>query len=699
MKDIQQLIKKNNQEGRYSNIFPKSYTEAIQDKETGECLNVTLQKTNFLFLSYNGSEEDTRLQVPYSMRRKGLWISYVTLEGSIISNFYNGEGIGDAQWKDSNNWISSGIGDIQEIINDIKDWVNSYISDLISTAVTNATKLNPEDLSKNSEGEIQLTDRDSTNGMGYVILRKNKTFAEQVTKENTIYEIRYDFDLNGATITIPEGCTLDFQGGSFRNGSIVGNNTKVRAGLDKIFNLDVEGSWDIPEAYPEWFGGVGNNNIDCSQAIQKCLSAFSCVFLSPNKKYKLTTPIVLNNNYRITGGGFSSQLTGDPECYIKGEKDNSDYLKDIIMRDFAIIGNGTNIGMNLGNISLSSIYNVTIWTTKQGVIADDIWQVSFTDVVSRNLPADNPQDIGFQFTTGTSVILSRCWARNCKIGFSLGALQYSTLISSVTESFTNKGFTKGQQVTYISCGAEAATLQDDAAIFECSYRQCSIIGAYLLGITSVASSDKPSAIVRCVGANMTVSGIRGENAVSGENVVFCKATDWGTVNLFNNLVSTVGSNIIESNASICNIRGSNVSGSPLTLGSMPLVGTAPMIGAVVSSDNNTRLIKFADGTFICFSNKLLNGTSLTTPYNKFGLTAFTTESSIYWGFPENVNTVFGFCASIQTLVSGSERDAFVLYSNAYTGPQGVWGIRPIVSESIGASNNLILNLVAFGTWK
>lgn len=225
MKDIQQLIKKNNQEGRYSNIFPKSYTEAIQSRETGEFLDVTLQKTNFLFLSYNGSEEDTRLQVPYSMRRKGLWISYVTFEGSIISNFYNGEGIGDAQWKDSNNWISSGIGDIQEIINDIKDWVNSYISDLISTAVTNATKLNPEDLSKNSEGEIQLTDRDSTNGMGYVILRKNKTFAEQVTKENTIYEIRYDYDLDGGEVTIPANCVLKFNGGCISNGTFSLTNT------------------------------------------------------------------------------------------------------------------------------------------------------------------------------------------------------------------------------------------------------------------------------------------------------------------------------------------------------------------------------------------------------------------------------------------------------------------------------------------
>ena len=69
-------------------------------------------------------------------------------------------------------------------------------------------------------GQLKLKDRDNTNGMGYIILRKNKSLAEQVTKKNTIYEIRYDFDLNGQEITIPEGCTLDFQGGSLSNGTI-----------------------------------------------------------------------------------------------------------------------------------------------------------------------------------------------------------------------------------------------------------------------------------------------------------------------------------------------------------------------------------------------------------------------------------------------------------------------------------------------
>lgn len=41
-------------------------------------------------------------------------------------------------------------------------------------------------------------------------------------KANVIYKITKDYDLDGSTLIIPVGCTLDFQGGSFKNGTIEG---------------------------------------------------------------------------------------------------------------------------------------------------------------------------------------------------------------------------------------------------------------------------------------------------------------------------------------------------------------------------------------------------------------------------------------------------------------------------------------------
>lgn len=77
-------------------------------------------------------------------------------------------------------------------------------------------------------------------GKDYIILKEDVSFAEQVTKANTIYEIRYDFDLNGAKATIPEGCVLKFNGGIIKNGSLVFNNTILEGTIefDGIISID-----------------------------------------------------------------------------------------------------------------------------------------------------------------------------------------------------------------------------------------------------------------------------------------------------------------------------------------------------------------------------------------------------------------------------------------------------------------------------
>lgn len=78
-----------------------------------------------------------------------------------------------------------------------------------------------------------------TGKMGYKVLDPTKTFASQVTAENTIYEIRDVFDINGGSVTIPTGCTLKFNGGKLFNGSIVFNNTTLEKEDSDIIFSDV----------------------------------------------------------------------------------------------------------------------------------------------------------------------------------------------------------------------------------------------------------------------------------------------------------------------------------------------------------------------------------------------------------------------------------------------------------------------------
>lgn len=146
------------------------------------------------------------------------------------------------------------------------------------------------------------------NGMGRIYLRKNMIDGKNVLTQkmieatNTIYIIQYDYDLQGDEITIPEGCTLDFQGGSFSNGTIVGNITAIQASLTKIFGLDVEliGTWNVTEACPEWFGAVGDGVNDDSSAIQVCLNSFSVVHFC-EKTYCVNTTLNTGIAYLIKG--------------------------------------------------------------------------------------------------------------------------------------------------------------------------------------------------------------------------------------------------------------------------------------------------------------------------------------------------------------------------------------------------------------
>ena len=88
-------------------------------------------------------------------------------------------------------------------------------------------------------GKMYLKDSEynpaAFSGLGRSILRKNiqggKNILEQskLSKENTRYIIKYDFDLNGKTIVIPNGCVLSFEGGSFKNGAIKGAGVVIES--------------------------------------------------------------------------------------------------------------------------------------------------------------------------------------------------------------------------------------------------------------------------------------------------------------------------------------------------------------------------------------------------------------------------------------------------------------------------------------
>lgn len=107
-------------------------------------------------------------------------------------------------------------------------------------------------------GKLQFKDKkynaSSFSGLGRVYLRKNMVDGVNVLtqfmftnddgseRSNTRYIIQYDYDLNGATIEVPKGCILDFQGGTICNGTIESENLLINPCDYKIFdNVKVGG--------------------------------------------------------------------------------------------------------------------------------------------------------------------------------------------------------------------------------------------------------------------------------------------------------------------------------------------------------------------------------------------------------------------------------------------------------------------------
>lgn len=172
MKDIQQLIKKNSQQGRYEDIFPKTFIDAVEDRESGNNLTEILSGFNMYFLSYNGSRELTRLQVPLSIRKTGLWITYVLYDKTVVTEWYAGEAIDDNSWKNSSNWrVGSNmlVGDIS--ISSDGYWVIN--GEVTTTKAQGEQGITPIRVGSNNHLQVSYT-----NGSSWVDVSTNPVYTQ-----------------------------------------------------------------------------------------------------------------------------------------------------------------------------------------------------------------------------------------------------------------------------------------------------------------------------------------------------------------------------------------------------------------------------------------------------------------------------------------------------------------------------------------
>lgn len=170
-----------------------------------------------------------------------------------------------------------------------------------------------EDITTYSESGsniLQFKNRDTSNGKGYVIVRKDKDIIDQFNQSNTIYEIRYDFDLDGQPLTIPDNCVLKFEGGSLSNGSIDGV-FEVRTASNGILFNNIDSGFSITNhiVESEWFGEI-SQSVDSSIAINKSLSAAAStsVVRFPRRSFTVANSIIINKTKTIDGRNYKHRI-------------------------------------------------------------------------------------------------------------------------------------------------------------------------------------------------------------------------------------------------------------------------------------------------------------------------------------------------------------------------------------------------------
>lgn len=145
----------------------------------------------------------------------------------------------------------------------------------VLTTIIDGLGIDPADFQNSETDKLQIANRvngSNTTGMGYKILRSNKTLSSQVTDANTIYEIRDAFNLGGGSATIPVGCVLVFNGGSISNGSLIMQGTFLDGDVKILGDVSVSGSVSNDYVTPMMFGAKGDGNTNDTLAFESAVA-------------------------------------------------------------------------------------------------------------------------------------------------------------------------------------------------------------------------------------------------------------------------------------------------------------------------------------------------------------------------------------------------------------------------------------------
>lgn len=287
---------------------------------------------------------------------------------------------------------------------------------------------------------VDQSDPQDSATSGLMIPIMQAAAQSRFNKPNVIYKITNDVNLYGKALTIPSNCTLDFQGGKFIDGYIVGNNTKIKNGVNEIFDyVQFSGTFDVDYIYPEWFGAIADGIQDSSTAISHCIkmaqgSSSGMTVKFGNGIYLVKAPIELSNLSVV-------KIEGEDKLISTIAGENIDYI-------FKFEDNDINRYFSFSNISLDG-KNKTL----HGIYSTKLARSRFENIRFTNFSKE-----ALHIEYGWSNNINKCEFTNNNIGIYLSNQCY---INNITET-TIEGSNIGVYINNSAkCNINKCTLQSN----------------------------------------------------------------------------------------------------------------------------------------------------------------------------------------------------------------------------------------------
>lgn len=224
--------------------------------------------------------------IPYRSRKIGQVVTFLDDTGKWA--MFQFQGLRKNQWNTLSLWV--------DLIDLMKGMTVVDSEDIVTET--------------NSANQVSLKFADKVyntadySGLGRIYLRKNVVRVEDpvtgnivttnylqqsmISKENTIYIIQYDYNLNGQTIIVPDNSVILFEGGTVSNGNLNFVNTTLVAETQVFKNVTLEGKITNKVCTIDWFSVDKTGVTDESKTIRSLFNIATDTVIFSEGSYKFS---------------------------------------------------------------------------------------------------------------------------------------------------------------------------------------------------------------------------------------------------------------------------------------------------------------------------------------------------------------------------------------------------------------------------